>query len=133
MPILVDSPNNANLFRRQLAVNIANGQAVQQLWCDLGGGCFTLAGIHFPAAMTGTVVTFLVCPPEADPAVAGNYNDLYDDGGTEYEVTVTTGGYVPVDMQLFAGIRYFRIRSGTSGTPTAEAAARALVLSLRPV
>lgn len=76
---------------------------------------WTAANITFQASYDGT-----------------NFNDLYDTSG---EVTVTTAAAnrsIVVDQSVFYGIRYLKIRSGTSGTPVNQTADRALILATVP-
>ena len=81
-----------------------------------------LTGIIFPAAMTGTAVTF-------DFSVDGtNFHDVVETDGTEVTYTVTAGDVVRVDPSgwAFASSGFLRIVSGT-----AEAADRNIQLIFR--
>jgi len=81
-----------------------------------------LTGIVFPAAMTGTAVTF-------DFSVDGtNFHDVVETDGTEVTYTVTAGDVVRVDPSgwAFASSGFLRIVSGT-----AEAADRNIQLIFR--
>ena len=81
-----------------------------------------LTGIVFPAAMTGTAVTF-------DFSVDGtNFYDVVETDGTEVSYTVTAGDVVRVDPSgwAFASSGFLRIVSGT-----AEAADRNIQLIFR--
>lgn len=81
-----------------------------------------LTGIVFPAAMTGTAVTF-------DFSVDGtNFHDVVETDGTEVSYTVTAGDVVRVDPSgwAFASSGFLRIVSGT-----AEAADRNIQLIFR--
>jgi hypothetical protein len=74
-----------------------------------------LAGLYFPAAMTGTTVTF-------EASYDGtNFFGVVKDDGTAYSVTVTTNSYTALTWQYFLGLRYIRVKSG--GT---EGAARTI-------
>lgn len=56
-----------------------------------------------------------------------NFNDLYDSLGTEY--TVTVGGAsrsVMLPLADFIGVEWIKLRSGTTGTPVAQGAARTI-------
>ena len=71
-----------------------------------------LTGIVFPAAMTGTAVTF-------DFSVDGtNFYDVVETDGTEVSYTVTAGDVVRVDPSgwAFASSGFLRIVSGTAET-----------------
>jgi len=81
-----------------------------------------LTGIVFPAAMTGTAVTF-------DFSVDGtNFYDVVETDGTEVSYTVTAGDVVRVDPSgwAFASSGFLRIVSGT-----AEAADRTIKFIFR--
>lgn len=79
---------------------------------DLIGG--TLVGIYAPA-MTSAALTFQGSP---DGTVA--YGDVQNKDG-EVATQATTGakyfGLEPVD---FIGLRYIKVRSGTSGSPVTQ-------------
>lgn len=103
---------------------IANGDAT-----GLSGareiGANALTGIWMPAAFTGTTLTFMV-----STALAGTYQNLYDDAGTEVSVAVAAGRAVSVDAASgkLAPWRFLKIRSGSSGSPTTEGGARTIYL-----
>ena len=81
-----------------------------------------LCGIQFPAAMTGTEVTF-------DFSIDGtNWYDVVETDGTAVTYTVTAGDAVRVDPSgwAFASNGYLRVSS--NGT---EAADRKIVLHFR--
>jgi hypothetical protein len=59
------------------------------------------------------------------------WRDLYSDTGTELSVTATDGKHIPIFPDTFPSINVLRLRSGTTGTPTNEAAARDVILWLR--
>ena len=81
-----------------------------------------LAGIQFPAAMTGTAVTF-------DFSVDGtNFYDVKETDGTDVSYTVSAGDVVRVDPSgwAFASSGFLRVTSGS-----AEAADRDIKLIFR--
>lgn len=98
---------------------IANGQTISGA-IDLSGT--TLAGIHLPAAFTGTSLSFL-----AARTFDGTYQGVYRQGA-DLSVTVAAGKYVPLNPSDFAGLQFIKIVSGST-----EAAARTLTLAVRPV
>ena len=60
-----------------------------------------------PAALTGTTFTF-------EASVDGtNFYDLYN-GGTEYSVTVAASRYIALNPDVFQGVQYERLVSGSS-------------------
>jgi|TARA_Y100000004_G_scaffold36918_1_gene39647 hypothetical protein len=81
-----------------------------------------LTGIVFPAAMTGTAVTF-------DFSVDGtNFYDVKETDGTDVSYTVSAGDVVRVDPSgwAFASSGFLRVTSGS-----AEAADRDIKLIFR--
>ena len=81
-----------------------------------------LCGVVFPAAMTGTTITF-------DYSVDGsNWVDVFETDGTEVSYTVSAGNVVRVDPSgwAFASNGYLRITSGAT-----EAADRKIKLLFR--
>ena len=82
-----------------------------------------LAGVEFPAAMTGTAITF-------DFSMNGStgWIDVHETDGTEVSYTVSAGNMVRVDPSgwAFASNGYIRVNSNGS-----EAADRSIVLYFR--
>lgn len=83
--------------------------------------------IQMPAAWTA-----------ADLTLQGSYDgitfaDVYTAGGSEYLIPAAAARYIILDPVDFAAFRHFKIRSGTTGTPVNQAAARALQLILGPI
>jgi hypothetical protein len=94
---------------------------------DLEGAA--LVGIHMPAAWTAANLTFQVAPTSG-----GTFYDAYDDGGTEINVTAAAQRYIGLlsdDALSLSAARFLKIRSGTTGTPVNQAAARTLTLVLK--
>lgn len=134
MPILhPQDKRRATDFRRNIAVAILNGAAVQDGFLDLHRACETVVGVVMPAAWTAASITLLTVPPlTANPPTA-TWVNVYERDGTEYEITVGVNQYVIIPPGDLAGIRYLKLRSGTSGTPVAQAAKRTITLITRPV
>jgi len=82
----------------------------------------SLCGIQFPAAFTGTAVTF-----EAATSAAGPFVPVYNAAGA-LSYTVAQGQYVAINPQDFQGISFLKIKSGS-----AEGALRTLVCSLKGI
>lgn len=83
-----------------------------------------LAGLEFPAAMTGTTMTFT-----GARASDGTFVALREVGGASaYSVTVTASAFVPVDPRVFATFPFIKLVSGST-----EASQRSIVVHLRPV
>ena len=81
-----------------------------------------LCGIQFPAAMTGTAITFDFSLDNS------SWEDVKETDGTEVSYTVSAGDIVRVDPSgwAFAGNGYLRVSS--NGT---EAADRKIILHFR--
>jgi hypothetical protein len=60
------------------------------------------------------------------------YNNVYDTAGSEKTVTADASRHIIIDPQDFAGTQYLKVRSGTSGLPVAQGAARTITLVVRP-
>lgn len=110
---------NARAIAAVVDAAIASGQSLSGA-IDLGAG--RLARIVFPAALTGTQVTFQTSYDGT------NYANLYDETGTEVAYTVAASREVRVPLTDWLGIRWLKIRTGTSGSPSAQGADRALKL-----
>lgn len=102
---------------------ISNGQSLSAA-VDLGQS--RLARIVVPASFEGTSLTFQVSPDGI------TYYNAYDNTGAEYAVPVGASRSVGLPPEDFLGVRYLKLRSGTSGAPTNVGAARTLTLALVP-
>lgn len=80
----------------------------------------SLCGIYFPAAFSGTAVTFLACDTEG-----GTYLPVYVAAGA-LSYTVAQGHYVAIDPKDFQGINFLKIKSGST-----EGAARTLTCMMK--
>jgi hypothetical protein len=101
---------------------IANGAALSSV---IDVTSLQLVGIIIPASWTTANLTFSGSPDNV------TFSDVYDDGGTELKATVIAGAYVALrnDFQCaLSGLRYLKIRSGTTGTPVNQGGARTLAL-----
>ncbi len=103
---------------------IANGQSLSAAinMYDIGA----LSAIHMPAAWTAADLTFQA---SADGVT---YNNLYNDSGGEYTVTAAAARAIVVNLADFLGIKFLKIRSGTSAVPVAQGADRSLSLVCLP-
>jgi hypothetical protein len=106
-----------NFFNPAQEVDIANGQ---QESAALNCGGIVLVGILFPAAFTGTAVTF-----EVSNKIDGTYVPLYNSAGL-VSYTIAQGRFYAIDPKDFYGVNFLKIKSGS-----AEGAARALICSLK--
>lgn len=83
-----------------------------------------LHGLEFPAAMTGTSMTFT-----GSRSTDGTYVAIREvGGGSAYSVTVTASAFVPLDPRVFATFPFVKMVSGS-----AEGADRSVVVHKRPV
>lgn len=98
---------------------IANASSLSGL-IDLAGK--TLLGIHMSAVWTTANLTFQV----SEDGVT--YDNLYDRFGNEVVYTVAGARYIPLLPSEWIGIRFVKVRSGTSAIPVAQGAARNIVL-----
>lgn len=101
---------------------IANGTSLSGV-IDLGAS--KLVAIQMPAAWTAAALTF-------QASIDGtNYFDVYDNA-TERSYTTAASRMLVLQMADWVGVKYLKIRSGTTGTPVNQAADRELVLLVQP-
>lgn len=81
----------------------------------------TLRGVYTPTALTGTAFTFL-----ASQTSGGTFVAVRNEDGSAYTLTVAASRYTRVNPQVFEGLRFLKIVSGS-----AEGAARTLGLAAR--
>lgn len=100
---------------------IANGASLSGA-VDVAGT--TLIAIQMPATWTAANLTF---QGSADGSI---YADVYNDSGDEYSIPVSASHFIMLDQvqNRFRGMRYLKVRSGTSGTPVNQGADRVLSL-----
>jgi hypothetical protein len=108
---------NANV----LTVTIANGQSLSDA-AHIGAG--TLVGIQLPA-FTSAKLTF------QGSADGVTYVDVVDASAAEVEYAASTGAiYIKAPADL-VGVPYLKVRSGTSGSPVNQGAARTISLIVK--
>lgn len=92
---------------------------------DMGSG--RLFAIVMPSVWTAANLTFQASQDGI------TYSNMFDSTGTEVTFTAAASQYiinaVPVE---WIGVRYIKVRSGTSGTPVTQSAAAALVIITVP-
>lgn len=66
-------------------------------------------------AWTTATITFKTWNP-----VTSEWVNLIEDDGTEMSFTFNDSSFTAVTPTKFAGVRYLKVRSGTSGTPVAQ-------------
>lgn len=92
---------------------------------DLSAG--RLAAILMPGAWTAANLTFQASPDGV------TYGNMRNQDGSEYVVDVTTAGdFIQVPVGDFLGVRFVKVRSGTSSASVTQAADRAITLVLVP-
>ncbi len=89
-------------------------------------GGLPLCGIQMPAGWDAAVITF-----QAAADLAGNVANLFDYTGTEMQTSAAASEFIYLDPSIFAGAKYVKIRSGTSGAPVNQSATRSITLALR--
>lgn len=104
--------------------SIANGASTSDtLDLGLAGTGQRVVAIIMPSGWTAAALTF------SAGVASDSLNDIYDQGGTELNFTVGASRYVVLDQDQAANltnIRFLRLRSGTTGTPVNQGAARTI-------
>jgi hypothetical protein len=98
---------------------IANGESLSGA-VDFGSA--RLTRIVMPAAWTAANLTFQSSYNGTD------FNNLYDVFGTQYTAIADASRAIIIPPNDFIGIRYLKVRSGTSGSPVNQGGARSLIL-----
>jgi hypothetical protein len=112
---------------QQANVVIANGASLSG---EIDLQHFLPCGIIMPSAWTAASLTFAGAP-ENGAGGAGTFVPITNDAGTEYTVTVAASKAVMIDPVKLAGVRYLKIRSGTSSAAVTQGADRTLNVILR--
>lgn len=90
---------------------------------DIDLGPLRLEGVIMPAAWTAADLTFQVSRD------GSAFQNLFDDADNEVIVQAAASRNVALRddvKKAFSGWRWLRVRSGTSGTPVAQAAERTI-------
>jgi len=56
------------------------------------------------------------------------FTDVYSDDGTEKVITAAASRWIYLNITQFLGVRQIKLRSGTSGSPVSQGAARTIYL-----
>lgn len=104
-----------------VSVTIANGTSLSDA-IEFGGDA--LVEIVMPAAWTAAGLTFQVSHDGV------TYQNLYDAAGTEVQISVAASRNVRLSPTDWIGVPYLKVRSGTSGTPVNQGAARTIQIIL---
>ena len=103
---------------------ILSGQNVSD---EILVGAANLVGLYLPAEWTTANLTMQVGEDGAA------WSNVYDAAGNEVTLTVSGAGtYIALPAGAFNALGYFRLRSGTSGTPVNQGATRTILAALRP-
>lgn len=73
-----------------------------------------LVSVRMPAVWDAANLTFQVSMDNV------TYLNAYSQAGAEHVVTAAAALHIWVDPAAFAGYRWLKVRSGTSGTPVAQ-------------
>ena len=103
-------------------VTIASGASLSGA-VDLQGR--KLVAIDMPSGWTAASLTYQA---SADGVT---YDDVYD-GATERSLTVAASRYMMQNIGDWIGVRYLKIRSGTSAAPVNQGASRVITLVVQP-
>lgn len=121
------SNNYARPYLREIQLSLAT-DVNPSTAVNLEG--WNLVGIVMPTSdWTAADLTFQVGFGGTSPS----YHNLYGPDGGEYTVSAAADRFIHLDPADFAGIGSIKIRSGTSGTAVAQAAARTLYLIVRDI
>ena len=107
-----------------ITVTIANGASLSDA-ADMKG--HSLVALEMPAAWTAADITF-----EASPDGV-TYNDVHIEAGTERTLTVAVDRFVLMDQTLWKGVRFLKVRSGTSSVPVNQLAERSIRLYVKQI
>ena len=103
-------------------VTIANGASLSGI---VTAGRWVLVGVQMPTAWTAAGMTF------ANGVDGTNFFKYENPGGTELALTVAASDYVYLDPHVTAGLRNFKVVSGTFGTQVNQGADRTIKLFFR--
>jgi hypothetical protein len=113
-----------SLINSDLVTTIANSASLSGA-IDLGGT--SLAGYIMPASWTAASVTF-------QASVDGtNFYNLYDQFGNEITHAVAASRFIALTPSDLVGVRYIKLRSGTSASPVAQGAERQITYVTRVI
>ncbi len=88
----------------------------------------TLCGFTLPASWTGTTVTF-----QTSYDGGTTWAEYWDSKAGSGTITVAAGQYVVLDPNMWRGVNAIKMRSGTSGAATNQAADRDIYIASKRV
>ena len=103
-----------------VSVTIANGASLCTLPAIVNNA--SLVGIQMPGSWTTANLTF------QGSGDGVTYQNAFDNNGVEVQVVAASSVYIPIPPTLLPAIYALNVRSGTSGSPVTQGAARTLVL-----
>lgn len=110
------APQRLVTFTATIAISTQLSDAI-----DLGAS--SLNAIQMPAAFTGTTMTF-------EGSFDGTtYAAVYDGAGVQVTATVAASRFIVLTPGDFSGVRYLKIKSGSSETAARSVTLLARVLS----
>lgn len=113
-----------NPTSQMIEATIANGVALSE-WLDLGERRF--AGLIMSANWTAAAISFDVSPDGGTTAFP-----LFDKNNAEMTLAVAAGRAYAFPIADMLGWNYIRLRSGLSGAPVNQSAARVLRVMVEP-
>ena len=99
-------------------VLIASGGSLSSS-VDLRG--YVPTALYMPGAWTAASITL-------QASFDGSTFVEVHNSGTAYSLTAAASIYIPLDAESLRGVKYLKIRSGTSGTPVNQGADRTITL-----
>lgn len=113
-----------NLISTETVV-IANGQSLSGASASLSGR--QLVGVITDAEWDTNAMTY-------QASVDGvNYFNLFYEASEYSQTGVTASTYRALNPNVFYGVRYIKVRSGTAGSPVSQSGATTITLVLRPM
>ncbi len=113
-----------------LTCTIANGQSLSNTaqpqsapYASLGD--MALYGIIMPSSWTAANLTLQLSSDGT------NFSNVYDSGGSEFIIYADASRHILIPPAAFICSRGIKVRSGTSGTPVNQGAARDITLLVR--
>jgi hypothetical protein len=103
--------------------SIANGQSLSNAIDLKENG---LCGLYMPAAWDAADLTLV-----GATSLSGTYQNVNDKDGTEMLIKAAASRFILLNPADFAGLRFLKLRSGTSGAAVAQTAARTISPMLR--
>lgn len=104
--------------------------ASASLSSSVGVGSRIVTGIHMPASWTAADLTF----QGAEKGLDGTFQNIYDSDGNELTVSAAASRAIsltPAEMDALSAFAAIKVRSGTSGAATAQAAARTIQVVMK--